>query len=474
MEPTPMSTVGRALRRRHWVVWLGLLAGCVAALAASSVRHPTYQATAVLALDETQVTNQGFDIAMQADQYLSQRYISMATSQPVLAAVCAREGHGCDPAALSRRVTATALRTTGLLGISVAASTPAEAARLANEVSQEVVARNKSEVDAYLGPQTRLLQGQLSQLDGQIADVQRSLQAAQAPGRPDSTVSNAIAPMLVQLQQLQTQYAATYAKLQDVQVLQTRLEGSLLVEQAATAPLAPSDPDPVRYLLVGAAGGLAAGFLFALLLERYRDRLHDGSDLAEATGTPVVVAISGREPALSAPYGFLAQGRVGQAGRAQVVLVAASAGEPVDEVGLAMAETVIEQHRRVLVVPAAPSARNGHTTCAPDEPPSSDIVVVPADGALDGSPPARPEAFDLTIRCLPGPFWLTPGAGPAILVATRGRTRIREARRTSQALQRAGIEPAAAILLAPDAVRRWQKRRAAAARGEAARSEAAG
>ncbi len=312
MDPSPMTTVGRALRRRHWLVWGAALAGCVVALGAAAVRPPTYQATAVLALDETQAVNQGFDIAVQADQYLTQRYIAMATSQQLLAQVCAHEGRGCEPVTLSHQISATALKTTGLIAISATASSPAAAARLANEVSGLVLDRNQSEVDAYLGPQRLLLQGQLSQLQAQIANVHTSIEAVQAPGRTEAAVSNSLAPLLLQLQQLQNEYSSTYAKLQDVLVLQTRLGGSLLIDQPATLPVKPTDPDPIRYLLVGGAGGLAAGFLGALVLERYRVRVRESAELAEATGSPVVLTFDGTWPAaMSGPYGFLSQGLVG-------------------------------------------------------------------------------------------------------------------------------------------------------------------
>jgi capsular polysaccharide biosynthesis protein len=455
VEPSPLSTVGRALRRRHWLVWGVTLAACAVAFAATLVRPPTYQATAILALDETQSTNQGFDIAMQADQYLTQRYIAMATSQTVLVQVCAREGSSCDPVTLSRQVSATALKTTGLIAIGATASSAATAARLANEVAAQVQSRNQSEVDAYLGPQRRLLEGQLSQLGAQVTDIERSIAAAQAPGRSDSAVSNSLAPMLLQLQQVQSQYSSTYTRLQDLQVLQTRLGGSLVVEQPASPPARPADPDPLRYLLVGGAGGLAAGFLAALAAERYRNRIQDSAELAEATGTPVVLVVDGSEPtAALGPYGFLGySGLLGQPGPAQIVLVAASAGEPVDELAMAMAEAVMEDHRRVLVLPAA---LNGQASQQPEEPGASEVVV--RAGVAQASR-GRPERFDLTIRCLPGPLWLSRAPGPAFLVATRGRARISDARRTSQVLRGAGVEPAAAILLAPDVVERWREHR---------------
>src|SRR2546427_3396699 len=87
----PLATVGKALRLRHWLVWgVAGLAGALA-LGAASTRTPTYQATALLAVDESQNVSQGFDIALQADQYLEQKYITLATSPAVLSSVCAEE-----------------------------------------------------------------------------------------------------------------------------------------------------------------------------------------------------------------------------------------------------------------------------------------------------------------------------------------------------------------------------------------------
>src|SRR2546430_8376885 len=100
MSVGPLATVGKALRLRHGLVWG--VAGIAGALAfgAASVRTPTYQAIAYLNVDESQNVSQGFDIALQADQYLQQRYISMATSRAVLTRVCAHEGaaQGAPPA----------------------------------------------------------------------------------------------------------------------------------------------------------------------------------------------------------------------------------------------------------------------------------------------------------------------------------------------------------------------------------------
>src|ERR1700730_8853519 len=112
----PLKTVTGAVRHFWWIAAVMTLIGLAAALVATMVRPPTYQGAAMLNLDTSQNASQGFDVALQADQFLSQRYIQMATSAPVLDPVCAapnppwrsrrgakavppprRKGHGRDP-----------------------------------------------------------------------------------------------------------------------------------------------------------------------------------------------------------------------------------------------------------------------------------------------------------------------------------------------------------------------------------------
>jgi capsular polysaccharide biosynthesis protein len=435
MAATPLATVGKALRRRHWLVWgVAGLAGALA-LGAASVRAPTYQATALLNVDESQTVSQGFDIAIQADQYLEQRYISMATSPAVLARVCSQEDRGCSPTSLSKQVNAAATKATGEIAITSTTSSPESAARLANEVATATLAENQVYVTNALASQRQLLQKQVDQLNRQMAATQQAVQAANAANRPDSGP-------LAQLTLLQNQFQSTYGRLQDLDVKQAQLISGLTIEQVAMPPTKPADPDPVRYVLVGVFGGLAAGFLLALLSERFRDRIIDGADLAEVTGSDVVLAVDYREAAMViGSYGPLSPADVGEeGGGAQLLLVAASPDVPVDRLALDLAEAVAREHRRVLVVPSGPER-------ALTEVNDGDA------GRLLQPRPRQPAVRDpdLTIRCaspLARPsMWLKPSAGPAILVAARNRTRFSDARRTAELLRLRGLEPLAALLL---------------------------
>jgi capsular polysaccharide biosynthesis protein len=466
MAAGPLATVGKALRLRHWLVWGFAGVGAALALGAASVRTPTYQATTLLRVDESQSVSQGFDIAIQADQYLQQRYISMATSQAVLTRVCAQEAaaavpatspappqpaqpaqptpgaaaspgtvSGCTPTLLSKQVNAVSTKATGEVAITATRGSPEAAARIANEVASAILAENQAYVTNSLAPQRQLLQSKVDQLNQQMGATQQAIQAANAAKLPDSA-------QLAQFNLLQNQYQSTYGRLQDLDVMQTRLISGLTIEQAAIPPTKPSDPDAVRYVLVGVVGGLAVGLMLALLAERFRERILDGAELAEVTGSELVLAVDYREAAVViGSYGLLAPDDVGEGGSgAQLLLVAASPDVPVDDLAMDLAEAAASEHRRVLVVPSGPGRA------------LREVNDRGTGRLLQPRPrPPGPRDADLTIRCaspLARPsMWLKPSAGPAILVATRHRTRFGDARRTAELLRRLGLEPVATLLL---------------------------
>ena len=479
----PLKTLGQAFTHFHWLLWgMALLAGTLA-FGATFVRHPTYEATATLTLYEANNTSQGFDLALQADQYLTQRFIALATSRPVLEQVCATEGGSCDPVALSKRVQATTPRATGQISIIASGSSPARAARLANDVANDLVGRNRAEVDAAMSPERTYLQRQLASIDGSINATQVQIQQIQnAPGT-DASIGNGLAPLLSKLNLLQGQYANTYAKLQDLDVVAAQRAATLSVYEPAIAPSKPADPDPVRYVSVGVLGGLIVGFLLALLAERFRDRIEDGTELAEAAGCSIVLDLGGRANSTTiGPYGFLAQAslQARQRDGRTLLLVAASVQDRVDGVAEALATAAAQVHHRVLIIRAAgpldeldrrdiPTGDGSNPGVSMKPEVSSGRVVVAArpdkTGAnprsrrnqrfrdVDGYAPRNQDGFDLIIHCALPPMadpsmrWARPAGDSAILVATRGSTRFSEAGRTAAHLRRLGVETAAAILL---------------------------
>jgi capsular polysaccharide biosynthesis protein len=391
----PFETMGGALRRRHPLVWLPALAAIAVAGLLVAMLPATYEATALLGLDEQQEAGLGFDLALQADQYLTQRYVAMATSQPVLERVCAHAASGCDAASLGRQVTAAPTKAAGVIAVTVRARSAVQAARLATAVAQQVVAQNQAQAAASAAPTRAYLRGQLDQLEKQQEAIQARVAAAPA---------GAQAPLLAELTMTQQQYTATYGRIQDADVEQARLSAALLVRQAAQAPSRAADPDLVRYVLVAAAAGLTGGFLLALLVDLLDRRVRDGDDLAAATGADVVLDADPRAAATEC-CALLLHAGAGGSTPDDVLVVAASRDDAAATVGDDLARAAADMGRPMTVsVAAAPTVD-------------------------------------------PRTLLRAKTASAAVLVATRGRTAGADARRTAHLLRRAGAEVRAAVLL---------------------------
>lgn len=444
MRTQPMSTVGRALRRRLWLILLLTVAGGVAAHEATMVRPAVYEGTALVSIDESGAASQGVDVAMQVDQFLAQRFIALGTSRQVLQAVCAKERHRCDPATLSRQVRVTTPKATAQLAVVADASSPATAARLANEVADAMIAANRAQVEAQLGPQLTYLQGQLKQQSDQLGPALQQVAANDAAARPDTAG-------VAQLTFLQTEYSSTYQRLQALDLQRSQQDNLLSVEQRAVPVSTPVDPDPTRYLAIGLVAGLLAGLLAALAAGGMRNRIKSSSDLAEASGTDVVVDFSrGLMRGAGRPYAYLVRISLGQAAQHQqaVLLVGSTLGERVNDVGQELASAAAASGKRALVL-LAPTPSRGWWWRRGDRP--SRIVVEP--DAADGQLTPRQGDADLVIHCSlpptldPSVTWLRSTPDSAILVATQGRTRFGDVRRTVEMLHRTGVQVHAAILL---------------------------
>ena len=85
-----------------------------------------------------------------------------------------------------------------------------------------------------------------------------------------------------------------------------------------------------------------------------------------------------------------------------------------------------------------------------EERPPSRVLVEPGGQEV---PPARDSEFDLLVHCSlpptldPSSTWLRSTPSRAILVATRGRTRLGQVRHTVEMLDRVGGQVVAAILM---------------------------
>lgn len=452
-----VNTVGAALRHRYLLL-IGIVALFLAAGGGLSVLMPkTYQAQATLYLAAPS-TATDFDTAFQATELQSRNLTQAARSRPVLDQVIARlkqtNPSPPTPEALAGRIKIAGLRGTSLLAVTADAPTPGQAADIANAVAETLIAQNKADVTARLGPTEARLDKDLAAIDGAIHQEQAAIQDLQRP-TPTGESTAAITAHQTQLGVLQSQYQSTFNRRQDVLVQHDRLANAVLLSEPAVPNSRPIQPDPPLYMLVALAAGLLVGLLAALLAERLDDRILSAEVLAEVTGTPLVAEVAGDQALAAGTYSVGLAGldsRLAQLG--SVMVAAASARDHTEAVAARLGQAASHRGRRVLLVqagvdgataPAQPS-RNGSgvTTIrlTPEETPQ--VAQTLAQHAAQ---------YDLAILAVPSPgvsqeaAILARSADCAVLVSTLRVTTRTEARLAAAALRQVGVDPVASILL---------------------------
>ena len=469
-ERAALRTVTSAIKHRRYVLIAIIALVTLAAGVASIVRPPTYQGTALLFVDERFNSSQGFDLALQAGELLSAHFIETATSRPVLERACsgkyfdtpATVGYACSPEGLLASVTANTVRGTSWIAVNVNSRSAPESAALANAVARAMIDQNQADIEQLLAPTKSFLEGELNRLQTAIAAEQAQIAQLQKQSNPNSfngSNSAAIAAHQATLSLLQSQYSATYARIQDLVIEQNRLAGSLTEVQTATIPNKPIDPDPLRYLLAGLLAGLCLGLAAVLIIDRFDDRIFDTEALARAAGTRLVVEVGPRPRTESGrtfePYALARASLVAQHPTlTKVLVVAASSRDHVRRVASALGMAGVKAGQTVLVVDAQAhnyvmhqqSGRNGSKMTIVSTHSNGDTRI-PVDAIAD------PEGkYDLTIMSAPSPdvdptaVSLARMADVAIIVATAAKTRFSEARRTADSLRMAGVEVVASIL----------------------------
>jgi capsular polysaccharide biosynthesis protein len=258
------------LRRRGGLIVLTVGACMAAAVLVTVIKPPTYQATALMVVDQRATApSADLNATISTGQLLAAHYVKMASTETVLDRVCEQAGGSCAYDSLRDRVTLTTVKGTDLLAVSVTDADPARATLLANLLAAQLITQQRAEIATALQPTKAYLDAQLAGLRSQI---------------------NATTTQPALLAALQNQFATAYTRREAVAEQESRLDGELAMVEPARVPATPVDPDPRLYLAAGLAVGLVLAGILALLVDRLDDRIFSESDLAEATGVALVAA----------------------------------------------------------------------------------------------------------------------------------------------------------------------------------------
>lgn len=278
------------LRRRAGMILLGVVLAAGVTFAISSVQHKKYEAKATLLLKNT-LASQTFGSSLQVDNAspTSTPERDAATtfqlaSQPVIADNAAanliRRHQPIAAKAVENNATVSSENQSDVYDVKVTAPSATAAAAAANEFAAQFIAFRRQTDQANIVQSQRLLQHQSNRLEAQ----RKKLLA-------NGTTTTGTTSDSLTLRQLNSQIRDLSNRADDLSTLASLQTGNAVVIQAATPPVLPSSPKPVRNAIIAGFAGLLLGLGLALMREQLDHRMRNSSDLETAFGLPVLARL---------------------------------------------------------------------------------------------------------------------------------------------------------------------------------------
>ncbi|MCC6147931.1 MAG: polysaccharide biosynthesis tyrosine autokinase [Anaerolineaceae bacterium] len=160
------------LKRRAWLLIIGLVVFSIASYIASQYLTPVYQATTKLLVSRPPDSKTS-EFTYLSDQQLAQTYIQLLTTEPVLTAVGSQLDYKIEPEQIGGQL----IRDTLIIRITVDDNDPVRAANIANGLVQVLIEQNEIIQSSRFSASEQSLQTQLKQVENQIASLQQDIAA---------------------------------------------------------------------------------------------------------------------------------------------------------------------------------------------------------------------------------------------------------------------------------------------------------
>lgn len=263
-----LAHYGGLVRRRWWILALGVLAGCGLAFALLMVVPKSYTSTSSVIVTDTGV-NGPVENGRTSSPINLDTEAQIVTSV-VVAEIAGKEIGSGEPARdLIKNVTVTVPPNTSVLDISYVADTPEDAQRGAEAFAAAYLQNRADEASARVSEQGTRLKQTIGELDDELQALDKKI-AGLAPGSAERTYQSS------QRSQLVDQISALNARHIDL-TSRAASGGSVITD--AQLPTQPSDPDRKLLVVSGVMTGLLVGVLLAFITDRFDKRIRDRRDL---------------------------------------------------------------------------------------------------------------------------------------------------------------------------------------------------
>lgn len=234
-----------------------------------------------------------------ANQALAQNYATLFTSAGMLRKIRPQvEGGRLSTAALSSRLSASAVEQSALVKIHATGPSPASAQRLGSQAAEAFLKELQNEASSQTARQQSQIQATITSLSARIASLERS------PTATEASTAAQIRSLQASRQALITQSASLVAN-----ALARGSSATLSAPPVASS--SPISPRTLLNLIGGVLIGLVIGVGLALLYDRLQPWLRSADDAAAALDAPLLASIPlrarlrDRDPILQESYEVL-------------------------------------------------------------------------------------------------------------------------------------------------------------------------
>lgn len=481
VQSVSLSYYAQVLRQRAWLVVLCTLLG--AAVAAAALALIPVRATATAAVSADVISADPFNPSRSASGLIDPAGEALVADSFTVASRAAEQlGGSHTPQELREATEVTVVADTTVLRIAVTAESAERARTMADALAQAYLDHRSQQAQERIDRTLERVNTRLSTLRDDLTEVDTVLRGAEegSPERAQAETDRSL---------LDLEINAVLAEAASAQNIDTT--GGSILSPAASNPI-DYFPPPVPVLVTGTLAGLGLGVLLAFLLNALNTRVRGPREVQEAGGRKVLAHLSERhattpasgqdledfrtlrerillsEELMTARTGVLAvldesTGRSGEDVAVNLAVVLASSGIEVEYLRLGSSTDELSTLADALALVERPDPGDGrrfdsatvpHLTVYVPPVPTSTIVDEPLSGSVRHELTERQRDVMVVVHAPGGVTQATRLAvgricDTAVLVASRGRTRIAALQRAAQDLAETRTPMLGTVLVPP-------------------------
>jgi capsular exopolysaccharide synthesis family protein len=284
---------------RRWL-WLLIAAAVVASSAAFVVvrtQPAIYQATTLLQLGNYLGLTDPSPNMIQASAALSQSYITLLKTRPILQAVIDKLKLPFDTETLATLFVGQLTSGTSFLTLTVSYSDPVLAAELANELADQLIANSPTELTREQQEQARILQTEVQAAQAQLQRARDELSVIEAALGSDEIGEEERVVLTLRRSELIGEINVTQSNLASMtrtlsEIQQRGTVNFIRVVEPAQIPTRASNENPLPSMIAAALAALVVVFGAALLFEYLSDSLRSPAEIMPLLNVPLLGAIA--------------------------------------------------------------------------------------------------------------------------------------------------------------------------------------